>query len=162
MNRAGARAGPKPSIKSSFKSGIRWWWYWIQWQGKFVGSLMITLLFSLYNLPTTNMCLGQDHIFIQLGPAPPTPPSLFALPTRTCMGTPPRWEPMWLYPVTVHDCHTTHINCHGMWLAPTWHPYYPSYLKSTWVHTKHHNNIVVTYTLNLLISVAPTFECHAN
>ena len=29
-----------------------------------------------------------DHIFIRMGPAPPTPPSLFGLPARTCVGTP--------------------------------------------------------------------------
>jgi hypothetical protein len=133
---------PQDMYKAALKSGIRWWWYWIRWQGKFVGSRMITLLFSLYGLPITSMCLGQDHIFIQLGPSHPTPPSLSGHPTRTCVGTPPRWEPMWQYPVIVHDCHTTHINCHGMRLAPTWHPHYPSHLKWTWVHIKYHTNVV--------------------
>ena len=37
---------------------------------------------------------GLDHIFIQLGPAPPTPPSLPGLHARTCVGTLPHWEPM--------------------------------------------------------------------
>ena len=32
-----------------------------------------------------------DHIFIWLGPAPPTPPSLPGLHARTYVGTPPRW-----------------------------------------------------------------------
>jgi hypothetical protein len=36
-----------------------------------------------------------DHIFILLGPASPTPPSLPGLPARTCVGTPSHWEPMW-------------------------------------------------------------------
>jgi hypothetical protein len=58
---------PQDMYKAALKSGIRWWWYWIWWQGKFVDSRMITLLFSLYGLPTTSMCLGQDHIFIRLG-----------------------------------------------------------------------------------------------
>ena len=37
---------------------------------------------------------GLDHIFIRLGPAPPTPSSLRGLPVYTCVGTPHRWEPM--------------------------------------------------------------------
>jgi hypothetical protein len=43
-------------------------------------------------------CRKLDHIFIRLGLAPPTPPSLLRRPVRTCMGTLPRWEPMWQYP----------------------------------------------------------------
>jgi hypothetical protein len=43
---------------------------------------------------------GLDHIFIRLGPAPPTPPSLPGLLAHTCVGTLPSWEPMWQYPVT--------------------------------------------------------------
>ena len=46
-------------------------------------------------------CPRLDHIFIQLGPTPPTPFSLRSLPARTCVGTPPRWEPMWQYPVKI-------------------------------------------------------------
>ena len=46
---------------------------------------------------------GLDHIFIQLGPALATPPSLPGLPTRTCVGTLPRWVPMRLYPVTIKN-----------------------------------------------------------
>ena len=42
-----------------------------------------------------------DLIFIRLGPTPPTPPSLPGLPARICMGTLPRWEPMWQYPVKI-------------------------------------------------------------
>jgi hypothetical protein len=35
-----------------------------------------------------------------IGPrVPPTPPSLHGLPTRTCVGTLHRWEPLWQYPV---------------------------------------------------------------
>ena len=37
---------------------------------------------------------GLDHIFIGLGPAPHTPPSLHGLPAHTCVGTLPRWEPL--------------------------------------------------------------------
>ena len=35
-----------------------------------------------------------DHIFIRLGPVPPTSSSLSGLPARTCVGTLPCWEPM--------------------------------------------------------------------
>ena len=51
---------------------------------------------GMLELPTEAIVLrpGLDHIFIQLGPAPPTFPSLSGLPTRTCVGTPLRWEPM--------------------------------------------------------------------
>ena len=45
---------------------------------------------------------GLDHIFIQLGPAPPTPPSLPNLPARTCVGTLPCWAPMWHYRAKLH------------------------------------------------------------
>ena len=49
------------------------------------------------------------HIFIRLGPTPPTPPSLPGLPAHTCVGTLPRWEPMWQYPITlVIKGHFTH------------------------------------------------------
>jgi hypothetical protein len=47
-----------------------------------------------------------DHIFIQLGPALPTPPSLPGLPklpAHTCMGTFPRWEPMRQYHDIIYD-----------------------------------------------------------
>jgi hypothetical protein len=44
---------------------------------------------------------GLDRIFIRLGPAPPTPPSLPHLPACTCVGTPPRWEPMRQYPIKI-------------------------------------------------------------
>ena len=36
-----------------------------------------------------------DHIFIRLGPAPPMPLSVPGLLAHICMGTLPRWEPMW-------------------------------------------------------------------
>jgi hypothetical protein len=37
---------------------------------------------------------GLDCIFIRLGPAPPTPPSLSSRLARTCVRTISRWEPM--------------------------------------------------------------------
>jgi hypothetical protein len=43
--------------------------------------------------------MGLYHIFIQLGSAPPTTPSMPGLPIHTCMGTLPRWEPMCQYTV---------------------------------------------------------------
>ena len=39
-------------------------------------------------------CPRLDHIFFQLGPTPPMPPSLHGLPAHTYVGTLPRWEPM--------------------------------------------------------------------
>ena len=39
-------------------------------------------------------CRGLDHIFIQLEPAPHTPPSQRGLLAHTCVGTLPRWEPI--------------------------------------------------------------------
>ena len=42
---------------------------------------------------------GLDHIFIQLGPALPTPP-LFVLLARTYLKTFPQWDPMWQHRVT--------------------------------------------------------------
>ena len=41
-----------------------------------------------------------NHICVWLGPAPPTAPSLSGLPARTCVGSLPRGELMWQYPVT--------------------------------------------------------------
>ena len=43
---------------------------------------------------------GLGHVFIQLGPAPPMPPSIARL-ARTCVGTPPCWEPIWRYPIKI-------------------------------------------------------------
>ena len=43
---------------------------------------------------------GLDHIFIRLGPAPLTPPSLPSLPAHTCVETLSCWEPMGQYLVT--------------------------------------------------------------
>ena len=37
-------------------------------------------------------CPMLDHIFFQVRPAPPTPPSLHGLCAHTCVGTLPRWE----------------------------------------------------------------------
>ena len=48
----------------------------------------------------TSMCPRLNHIFVKLGPAPPTPSSLSNLPVRTCVGTLSCWEPMWQYPIT--------------------------------------------------------------
>ena len=45
-------------------------------------------------LALTHYGLGLDHIFIWMGPAPPTPPSLPSLHARTCVGTLLRWELM--------------------------------------------------------------------
>ena len=39
-------------------------------------------------------CPGLDHVFIRLGPAPPTPLSLPSRPAHTCVGTLPSWGPM--------------------------------------------------------------------
>ena len=39
-----------------------------------------------------------DHIYIQLGPAPPTTLSLPNLLAHTCVGMFPHWEPMWTRP----------------------------------------------------------------
>ena len=44
---------------------------------------------------------GLDHFFIQMGPIPPTPPLVPGLPAHTCVGTLPRWEPMWQYSVKI-------------------------------------------------------------
>ena len=33
-----------------------------------------------------------DHIVIRLGPTPPTPPSLYGPPTRTCVRILPYWR----------------------------------------------------------------------
>jgi hypothetical protein len=42
---------------------------------------------------------------MKLGPIPPTPPSLPDLLARTCMGTPPRWEPGEITPSYIlHTC----------------------------------------------------------
>ena len=59
------------------------------------------LMKSQYKVPPRVKCPGLDHIFIRLGPVPSTPPSLSGLPVCTCMGTRPRWEPMWQYPVKI-------------------------------------------------------------
>ena len=56
---------------------------------------------------------GLDHIFIRLGPAPPTPPSLSSLPTCTCVGTLPRWEPMWFNTWALKSL--TPLSSFGMW-----------------------------------------------
>ena len=42
-----------------------------------------------------------NHIYVRLGPAPPTPPSLHSLLANTYVGTLPHWEPMWQYPVKI-------------------------------------------------------------
>ena len=42
----------------------------------------------------TNVRPGLDHIFIWLGPAPLPPPLVPGSTARTCVGTPPLWEPM--------------------------------------------------------------------
>ena len=44
---------------------------------------------------------GLNHICVRLGLAPPTPPSWHGLPARTCVGTPPRWEPISQYLVKI-------------------------------------------------------------
>ena len=65
----------------------------------------------LSDLKCTNWGHGLSCICVWLGPAPPMPPSLTNLPTHTtppsrstllthtCVGTLPRWEPMWQYMV---------------------------------------------------------------
>jgi hypothetical protein len=57
-------------------------------------------MFVLWSSPT-HMRPGLDHIFIQLGSAPPIPPSLPGRPARTRVRTLLRREPMWRYPVKV-------------------------------------------------------------
>ena len=46
-------------------------------------------------------CPGLDHICVQLGPTSPMPPSLPNLPAHTHVGSPPRSEPMWQYPLRI-------------------------------------------------------------
>ena len=48
-------------------------------------------------------CLSPeiDHIFIWLGPTPPTPPLLPGRLAHTCVGTFPRWEHMRQYLVKI-------------------------------------------------------------
>jgi hypothetical protein len=55
---------------------------------------------------------GLDHIFISLGPTPPTPPSLSGRVACMWVGTLTRWEPMWQYPVkiTIIQVDVTFIN----------------------------------------------------
>ena len=44
------------------------------------------------------LCPWLDHIFIRLGPTPPSLPCLLA---RIYMGTPPHWESMYQYLVKI-------------------------------------------------------------
>jgi hypothetical protein len=44
---------------------------------------------------------GLDHIFIRLGLASSTPPSLSGLHAHTCVGALLRSEPMWQYPANI-------------------------------------------------------------
>jgi hypothetical protein len=48
-----------------------------------------------YGRHAQTLCSGLNHICVRLGPTPPTAPSLPGLPVHTCVGTLPRWEPMW-------------------------------------------------------------------
>ena len=50
-------------------------------------------------LATNHNVLGVDHIFIRLGPTPPTPSSLPGPLSYTCVGPPPHLEPMWRYTI---------------------------------------------------------------
>ena len=58
-------------------------------------------IYSILSMFTQPWGPGLDHIFIQLGHAPPTPPSLHGLLVYTCVGTLPHWEPMWQYPIKI-------------------------------------------------------------
>ena len=69
-------------------------------------------------------CPRLDHIFIWLGPAPPTPPSLSGLLAHTCMGTLPHWEPMWQYLVKI-----THIEVDITFIIPKLIDGVPSHAK---------------------------------
>ena len=73
------------------------------------------------------VCSGLDHIFIGLGPAPATPPSLSGFPARMCVGTLPRWEPMWQYPIII-----THIQVHITFIVPNLIDKVPSLAKEAW------------------------------
>ena len=49
-------------------------------------------------VPTTRPRL--NHICVRISPVCPTHPSVPSLLARCCVGTLPRWEPMWQYPIT--------------------------------------------------------------
>ena len=66
-------------------SPLFWWTLWLE----HAKLLLSVIKLHLWNGPRL------DHIFIWLGPAPPTPPLLPSLATCTCMGVLPPWEPMW-------------------------------------------------------------------
>ena len=64
-------------------SATHWPWNWIKYRA---------LVYA---------CPVLDHIFIRLGHVPPTARSLPSLLAHTCVGTLPRWELMWQYPVKI-------------------------------------------------------------
>jgi hypothetical protein len=90
-------------------------------------ALVTTILYWILSSDVVFVFNGLDHIFIRLGPVPPTPPSLPGLHVRTCMGTLPHWEPMWRYSVKI-----TNIQVDIISNVPKLIGEVPSHTKGAW------------------------------
>ena len=66
---------------------------------KWCFSSKIRMMWSSRDIHLYHIHMFNSHLCL-VGPATPMPPSLPGLPTRTCVGTLPCWEPMWQYLVT--------------------------------------------------------------
>ena len=72
-------------------------------EGVVVSSCWVSLAQPLWCLGILIKAPGLNHICVRPCPTPPTPLSVPGRLACTCMGTLPRWEPMWQYLVKISN-----------------------------------------------------------